>query len=95
MTSIFESIIHSALIYIDDILLFSKDVPTHKKLLSTFQSIVESYGIMLSKKKNSLAQKDIDFLGMHFKKGKYQPGLYIAEELLKFPDKDLTTKQLQ
>ncbi len=80
MTKIFEPILHSALIYIDDILLFSKDVMTHKALLTTFQSIVESYGIMLSEKKSSLAQFDIDFLRMRFKDGKYQSGPHIAEK---------------
>ncbi len=92
MTKIFEPILQSALIYIDDILLFSKDVMAHKALLTTFQSIVESYGIMLFEKKSSLAQSDIDFLGMRFKDGRYQPGPHIAEELLKFSDKDLSIK---
>ncbi|XP_058005346.1 uncharacterized protein LOC131181332 [Hevea brasiliensis] len=95
MTRIFEPILHSALIYIDDILLFSKDVTAHKELLSTFQHLVDSYGIMLSEKKSSLAQTDINFLGMKFKNGKCQPGPHIAEELLKFPDKDFSVKQIQ
>ncbi|XP_057999325.1 uncharacterized protein LOC131178385 [Hevea brasiliensis] len=94
MTRIFEPILHSALIYIDDILLFSKDVTAHRTLLSTFQQLVNSYGIMLSEKKSSLAQTDIDFLGMKFKDGKYQPVPHIAEELLKFPDKDLTLSKM-
>ncbi|XP_057984608.1 uncharacterized protein LOC131169402 [Hevea brasiliensis] len=92
MKKIFDPILQSVLIYIDDILLFSKDVMAHKALLTTFQSIVESYGIMLSEKKSSLAQSDIDFLGMRFKDGRYQPGPHIAEELLKFSDKDLSIK---
>ncbi|XP_057989380.1 uncharacterized protein LOC131172506 [Hevea brasiliensis] len=95
MTRIFEPFLHSALIYIDDILLFSKDVTAHRTLLLTFQQLVDSYGIMLSEKKSSLAQTDIDFLGMKLKDGKYQPGPHIAEELLKFPDKNLIVKQIQ
>ncbi|WVZ08580.1 hypothetical protein V8G54_021926 [Vigna mungo] len=65
MTKIFEPILENAIIYIDDILLFSKDI------------------------------SEIDFLGMHFSKGFYQPQKHIAEELLKFPDHSLTTKQIQ
>ncbi|XP_019246498.1 PREDICTED: uncharacterized protein LOC109226154 [Nicotiana attenuata] len=42
-----------------------------------------------------LAQKEIDFLGMHFVQGAYSPGPHICQELLKFPDTSLTTKQIQ
>ncbi|WVY95146.1 hypothetical protein V8G54_034234 [Vigna mungo] len=50
---------------------------------------------MLAEKKIHLAQFEIDFLGMHFSKGFYQPQKHIGEELLKFPDHSLTTKQIQ
>ncbi|WVY94484.1 hypothetical protein V8G54_033572 [Vigna mungo] len=50
---------------------------------------------MLTEKKIHLAQSEINFLGMHFSKGFYQPQKHIAEELLKFPDHSLTTKQIQ
>ncbi|RDX66824.1 hypothetical protein CR513_54368, partial [Mucuna pruriens] len=53
------------------------------------------YGLMFSEKKIHLAQSQIDFLGMHFFQGSYQPQPHIAEELLKFPDKSLTVKQIQ
>ncbi|XP_070036718.1 uncharacterized mitochondrial protein AtMg00860-like [Nicotiana tomentosiformis] len=43
----------------------------------------------------ALAQKEIDFLGMHFVQGAYSPGPHICQELLKFPDTNLTTKQIQ
>ncbi len=66
MVRIFEPILHSALIYIDDILLFSKDSSTHKQLLAQFHSLVQHYGIMSSEKKSYLAQTDIEFLGMKF-----------------------------
>ncbi|WVZ01682.1 hypothetical protein V8G54_022488, partial [Vigna mungo] len=95
MTKIFEPILENAIIYIDDILLFSKHIVTHKKLLDQFFSLADQYGIMLAEKKIHLAQSEIDFLGMHFSKGFYQPQKHIAEELLKFPDHSLTTKQIQ
>ncbi len=49
---------------------------------------------MLSEKKSHLAQTNIEFLVMQFEDRKYHPRPHIAQELLKFPDKDLTTKQI-
>lgn len=65
MPRIFEPILHSALIYIDN-------CPLVMGLLSTFH-----------------------LLGMILKDGKYQPGPHIAQELLNFPDQQLSRKQLQ
>ena len=53
MTKIFEPILHHTLVYIDDILLFSKDHVTHQKLLDHVLTLVESHDIMLLKKKST------------------------------------------
>ncbi|KAH9769430.1 hypothetical protein KPL71_011998 [Citrus sinensis] len=82
-------------VYIDDILLFSSDHESHQKLLLDFFHIVQARGIMLSEKKSSIGKESIDFLGMVIKDGHYQPGPHIATELLKFPDTNLTKKQIQ
>jgi len=71
MTKIFEPILDRAIIYIDDILLFSQDMDSHQRLLKQFFQIANQHGIMLSEKKIHLAQKEIDFLGMHFSQGMY------------------------
>ncbi|XP_019261265.1 PREDICTED: uncharacterized protein LOC109239199 [Nicotiana attenuata] len=42
-----------------------------------------------------LAQKEIDFFEMHFVQGAYSPGPHICQELLKFPNTNLITKQIQ
>ncbi|RDX66831.1 hypothetical protein CR513_54356, partial [Mucuna pruriens] len=55
MTRIFESLLEHAIIYIDDILLFSKDMKTHKVLLNQFFDIANHYGLMFSEKKIHLA----------------------------------------
>ena len=52
MIKIFEHILHHALVYIDNELLFSKDHNSHQKLLSHFLKIVEMHGIMLFDKKS-------------------------------------------
>ncbi|KAH9801779.1 hypothetical protein KPL71_001153 [Citrus sinensis] len=67
----------------------------HCQLLTQFYDIVQSHGIMLSAKKNTIATDNIEFLGMIIKDGHYQPGKHIAQELLHFPDQQLFKKQVQ
>ncbi|KAK4390274.1 polyprotein [Sesamum angolense] len=50
---------------------------------------------MLSNKKSFIGQPNIDFLGMKLVDGRYQPGPHITQELLKFPEENLTTKEIQ
>ena len=73
MTKIFQPILHTALVYIDDILLFSEDESHHFILLEQFYQIVHNHGIMLSKKKIIFRVGQIDFLGMHLENDSYQP----------------------
>ncbi|KAG8493395.1 hypothetical protein CXB51_010802 [Gossypium anomalum] len=95
MTRIFHPIMENALVYIDDILLYSKDEEFHVLLLQQFHSLVVKYGIMLSEKKMNINKSEINFFGMDIKDGRYQPQPHIAQELLKFPDKNLSQKQVQ
>ncbi|KAH9716861.1 hypothetical protein KPL71_021602 [Citrus sinensis] len=55
MVQIFQPILHHALIYIDDILLFSGSHDEHRQLLTQFYDILQSHGIMLSAKKSIIA----------------------------------------
>ncbi|KAG8477722.1 hypothetical protein CXB51_027570 [Gossypium anomalum] len=93
MTRIFHPIMENALVYIDDILLYSKDEESHLLLLQQFHSLVVKHGIMLSEKKMKINKSEINFLGMDIKDGRYQPQPHIAQELLKFPDENLSQKQ--
>lgn len=95
MTKIYKSIMHHSLIYIDDILLFYETIEEHTKLLHQFAQITKKYGIMLSGSKSIIGHAQIDFLGMRLNNGKYEPDPHLAEELLKFPDENLTQKQIQ
>ena len=92
MIKIFEPILHHALIYIYDVLLFSKDHDSHQDLLSHFLKIVDSHGIRLSDKKSILGQDSVEFLGMVIKDGHYRLGPHIAQELIHFPDEHLSRK---
>ncbi|KAH9752154.1 hypothetical protein KPL71_014584 [Citrus sinensis] len=95
MVQLFQPILHHALIYIDDILLFSGSHDDHRQLLTQFYDIIQSHGIMLSAKKSTIATDNIEFLGMIIKDGHYQPEKHIAQELLHFPDQQLSKRQIQ
>ena len=95
IVQIFQPILHSALIYINDILLFSGTQDEHRHLLNQFFNIIQSHGIMLSAKKSTLATHKIEFLGMTIKDGHYQSGKHIAQELIHFPDQHFSKRQLQ
>jgi hypothetical protein len=95
MIKVFEPMLQSALIYIDDVLLFSRDEELHVILLKQFTEIVHHHGIMLSKSKMRICQKKIEFLGMIFTDGACTPATHIAEELQKFSDGPFMRKQVQ
>ncbi|WMV29629.1 hypothetical protein MTR67_023014, partial [Solanum verrucosum] len=95
MIKIFQPILHTSLVYIDDILLFSDTMEEHIGIPHKFHLLVKQYGIMLSEKKMILVKDEIDFLGMQFAHGAYILGPHICEELVKFPNTNFTVKQLQ
>ena len=95
MQRIFDPISQNALIYIDDILLFSKTADEHRNLLSHFYSLCIQYGIMLSHKKMILAAPEIEFLGMKIANSSFQLQPHIANELLTFPEENLSKVQVQ
>ncbi|KAL4378433.1 hypothetical protein GQ457_02G038020 [Hibiscus cannabinus] len=94
MVKIFQPIMEQALIYIDDILLYSPDEEAHLKPLKHFSRLVAQHGIMLSERKMKINQREIEFLGMNLKDGRYHPGPHIAQELMKFPNENLSKKQI-
>ena len=71
MVTLFQHILANALIYVDDILLFSIDAESHDRLLTEYYNLVKSQGIMLSKKKMVIEQTSIEFLGVNILGEKY------------------------
>ena len=61
MVKIFSPILHHALVYINDILLFSTNHQTHQNLLLDFFDIVQTHGIMLSERKVALERNQSRF----------------------------------
>ncbi|KAG8485185.1 hypothetical protein CXB51_021833 [Gossypium anomalum] len=93
MIKVFHPLMKNALVYIDDILLYSQDEESHVELLENFRSLIHKYGIMLSERKMQINKSEIEFLRMDIKGGRYSPGAHITQELLKFPSKNLSFKQ--
>ena len=79
MTRIYGPILNQALIYIDDILLFSSDIQAHRHLLKKFASLTEQYGIMLLEKKMQIGLPKIEYLGIKLSQGGYEPYDHIAQ----------------
>ena len=71
MVTLFQPFLTNALIYVDDILLFSKDAESHERLLTEFYNLVKSQGIMFSEKKMVIGQSFINFLGVSISNEKY------------------------
>ena len=94
MTKIFDPIMENALIYIDDILLFTLNKTSHRNLLERFHQIVQQYEIMLAKKKMTIATIEVDFLEMHLKDRQYVAQPHISQELHNFPYSHLMRKQV-
>ncbi|KAL2531113.1 Uncharacterized protein Adt_04464 [Abeliophyllum distichum] len=95
ITRIYHPIMKSALVYIDDILLFSPDESSYYQLLSDFHELTKQYGVMLAQKKMVIGVPEINFLGMHIKDGQYSLQPHVGQELLKFPDSNLSKKEVQ
>ena len=95
MVTLFQPLLTNALIYVDDILLFSKDADSLEKLLTKFYNLVKSQGIMLSEKKKVIRQTSIEFLGMTNSDGKYTLQPHIVTSLKEFPNKLSSAKQIQ
>lgn len=95
MLRIFEPILYSALVYIDDILVFFEDHIAHEALLAQFFKLTDKYEIMLSKKKSILVQPKIEYVGSIFINGHFQIEPHLVEGLVHFPDENLTRKEIQ
>lgn len=95
MIRIFEPIISFVLVYVDDILIFSKTFEDHLSHLYKFAQIVESYGIMLFEKEMVLAVNEVQFLGTHISQDTCTPRQHLAQALTNFPEQDLTKTHIQ
>jgi len=95
MDNIFKDLNHCFLVYIDDILVFSKTIEQHKDdVLAVTQGCID-HGIILGKNKCIYAKQEIEFLRLEIKSGQIILQKHILEKTEKFPEKIEDRKQLE
>jgi len=67
MDNILKDLNHCCLVYIDDILIFSKTTEQHKDGVLVITQICIHHGIILSKSKCIYVKQEIEFLGLEIK----------------------------
>ena len=92
MNDIFNPFTEFIIVYIDDVLIFSKTNDQHFKHLQYLLHIIEKNGLAISASKMLLFQTKIQFLGHDIYQGTIQRSLVFAG---KFPDKIRDKTQLQ
>ena len=95
MQNIFNENQSFILVYVDDLLVFSKSYKEHIAHLEVFFRKVEQNGLILSKKKMEICKEKINFLGHEIGEGKIYLQEHIAKKILKFPDSMNDKKVLQ
>ena len=85
------------IVYIDDLLVFSRDVNSHKMHLEKFYELVYKHGLVLSdsEEKFQIGKVRIDYLGLHIEQGHVNLQPHVLTHLLKFPDVIPDIKTLQ
>ena len=84
----------SALVNIDDILICSKNLKEHLKLLQAFYSLVFKHGLVLSKSKMEIGKNDIGFLEYKISKGHVILQEHVLKVFAHFPNQILEKVQL-
>jgi hypothetical protein len=73
MNDIFNSFSHFNIVYIDDVLIFSKSIEEHWKHLNSFLDTIKHSGLVVSAKKIKLFQTKIKILGFDISEGQIHP----------------------
>mgnify|MGYP004711495473 CR=1 FL=1 len=95
MNEIFSPYSSFIIVYIDDVLVFSKNIEQHFKHLNTFLHITQKNDLVVSQKKISLFQTKIRFLEHHIHQGTITPINRSIQFANKFPDQIFDKQQLQ
>ncbi|GJX23537.1 retrotransposon protein, putative, ty3-gypsy subclass [Tanacetum coccineum] len=80
-------------VYIDDILVFSKNEKDHAKHLERMLKICENNGLVLSPTKMKIAVSTIDFLGAVIGEGTIKLQPHIIKKIVNFNEEELKTKK--
>ena len=85
MNDIFNSFSHFTIVYIDDVLVYSKFIDEHRKHLYSFLDIIKRNGLVVSAKKIKLFQTKVHFNGYDISEGHIRP----IDRVIQFVDKFL------
>jgi len=95
MDHIFKPYFDWLIVYIDDVLIFSKTIQEHFKHVNILKNLVKHNGIVLGKKKIEIFQTNIKFLGHMIYNGQISLQKHALEFADKFPDVITDKNQLQ
>jgi hypothetical protein len=95
MNDIFNPYSEFIIVYIDDVLVFSKTIDQHIKHLKIFKNVIKHNGLVLSATKMKIFQTKVRFLGHMIDQGTIIPIERSIEFASKFPDIILDKTQLQ
>ena len=73
MNDIFNSFSHFTIIYIDDVIVYSKSIDEHWKHLYSFLDVIKYNGLIVSAKKIKIFQTKVRFLGYDISEGQIRP----------------------
>ncbi|KAL0391148.1 UNVERIFIED_CONTAM: putative enzymatic polyprotein [Sesamum calycinum] len=95
MDNLFKDYFEFMFVYIDDILIASKNIKEHIKHLEIFSDACYKEGLVLSEKKATIAVNKIEFLGILIDETGIELQEHIVEKIRNFPDTLKDKKQLQ
>ena len=95
MNDIFSSFSHFTIVYINDVLVYSKSIDEHWKHLYSFLDTIKRNGLVVSTKKIKLFQTKVLFLGYDIFEGQICPIDRAIRFADKFPDVIIDKTQLQ
>lgn len=95
MEDIFKEHLDYCMVYIDDVLVASAAEGYHFKHTTAILREFQRHKITISPSKYELCRREIDFLGVHIKKGKITLQEHIVKKILEFPDIITCRKDLQ
>ena len=84
--------LENCIVYIDDILLYSKTQDEHIRLLEKFIHIIKHSGISLSKKKAEIMKPRIEFLGIQIDENGKKMQTHIVQKIITL-DENIDTKK--
>ncbi|KAL0345538.1 UNVERIFIED_CONTAM: Enzymatic polyprotein [Sesamum radiatum] len=86
MDNLFKDYFEFMFVYIDDILIASKNMKDHIKHLEIFSDACHKEGLVLSEKKATIAVNKIEFLGILIDETGIELQEHIVEKIRNFPD---------